>query len=135
MSDWSELDESELDDLKKVLVVDDEKFIVALIEEVISSMDGYISKAFSTSKDALEFAKTHELDLILIDYLMPGVLGADFILQIREFDGPNKSVPFLIISANPEIAEEKLVGIDGVDYLAKPIQIPQLMEEVEKATS
>lgn len=135
MDEWGDVEEDELENLTKVLVIDDEKFIIMLIEEMISSMDGYISKGYSISKDGLDFAQNHEVDIILIDNLMPGILGSDFILKIRNSDGPNKDVPFLIISANPEMAEDKLEGVENIGYLVKPIQMANFMETLTAATS
>lgn len=135
MDEWGDFEEDELENLTKVLVIDDEKFIIMLIEEMISSMDGYISKGYSISKDGLDFAQNHEVDIILIDNLMPGILGSDFILKIRNSDGPNKDVPFLIISANPEMAEDKLEGVENIGYLVKPIQMANFMETLTAATS
>lgn len=112
-------------DARKILIIDDEQFIVELLEEVICSFTGHEVKTSSQAKLGMEMANKEVFDLIIIDNLMPVILGGDFILQVRNGAGPNKETPFLVVSANPEEAEKKVVNLEKIFFLKKPIKIPE----------
>jgi len=127
-----EMDEHDRDNLKKVLVIDDEKFIVQLVEEVIKGMEGYFVKITSNSKEGFEFAKKYSFNLIMIDHFMPGLIGSEFITKIREGDGPNKSVPFLVCSGDPEQVSEIHKDGEKITVMAKPLKIPTFVAHLEQ---
>ena len=107
----------------KILVVDDieenREYLSQLLEhygfEVIQAIDGF---------EALELFEKNQIDLILIDTLMPGLNGFETIKKIRRIDS---NIPIITVSANvfeDDIKESKKVGANG--FLAKPIDEEQL---------
>ena len=101
----------------KILLVDDEKDIVDLIEEVLRQ-DGFqnIEKAY-TGEDAVEFCKSFEPDVIVLDIMLPDLDGIEVCKKIRGFSFC--SILFLS-SKNDDV--NKILGLSsgGDDYITKP---------------
>ncbi len=101
----------------KILLVDDEKDIVDLIEEVLQK-DGFqtIQKAH-TGWDALHSCREFQPDVIVLDVMLPDLDGLEVCKKIREFS----YCPILFLSSkNDDI--DKILGLScgGDDYITKP---------------
>ncbi|MDO4274352.1 MAG: response regulator transcription factor [Eubacteriales bacterium] len=101
----------------KILLVDDEKDIAELLEEVLQR-DGFknIEKAY-TGQQAIEVCKSFEPDIIVLDIMLPDIDGIEVCRKIREFS--ICSILFLS-SKNDDI--DKILGLSsgGDDYVTKP---------------
>ena len=93
-----------------ILVCDDDKEIVEAID-IYLSKEGYnVIKAYD-GLEAIEKLKSNEVQLLLIDVMMPKLDGLRATLKIRE----NSSIPIIILSAKSEDSD-KVVGLDvGAD--------------------
>ena len=99
-----------------ILVCDDDKEIVEAID-IYLSKEGYnVIKAYD-GLEAIEKLKSNEVQLLLIDVMMPKLDGLRATLKIRE----NSSIPIIILSAKSEDSD-KVVGLDvgADDYITKP---------------
>ena len=110
----------------QILVVDDEKLLVKGIKFNLEN-DGYTVHTASDGMEALELAKGHSYDLIILDLMMPRLDGLATCLQIREFS----SVPIIMLTAKSEDTD-KLLGFEhgADDYLTKPFNILELKARV-----
>jgi DNA-binding response OmpR family regulator len=101
----------------KILLVDDEKDIVDLIQEVLQQ-DGFhaIQKAY-TGLDALQICREFQPDVVILDIMLPDLDGLEVCKKIREFS--YCSILFLS-SRNDDI--DKILGLScgGDDYITKP---------------
>lgn len=101
----------------KILLVDDEKDIVDLLEEILQK-EGFhsVQKAY-TGLDALNICREYQPDVIVLDIMLPDVDGLEVCKQIREFS--YCSILFLS-SKNDDI--DKILGLSygGDDYITKP---------------
>ena len=101
----------------KILLVDDEKDIVDLIQEVLQQ-DGFqfIQKAY-TGLDALQICREFQPDIVVLDVMLPDLDGLEVCKKIREFS--YCSILFLS-SKNDDI--DKILGLScgGDDYITKP---------------
>lgn len=101
----------------KILLVDDERDIVDLIEEVLQK-DGFqsIRKAF-TGKDAIDICRLFQPDVVVLDIMLPDIDGLEVCKQIRAFS--YCSILFLS-SKSDDI--DKILGLScgGDDYITKP---------------
>jgi hypothetical protein len=113
--------------MMKILVCDDDKDIVEAIKiyltgegfEVFGAYDGY---------EALEIMEKEEIDLLLLDIMMPGLDGIRTTLKIRE----NSSIPIIILSAKTEDTDKILgLNIGADDYLTKPFNPLELVARVK----
>lgn len=112
----------------KILLVDDEKDILDLIEEVLKQ-DGFqhIQKAY-TGADALKLCQSFQPDVVLLDIMLPDMDGLEICRKIREFSFC--SILFLS-SKNDDI--DKILGLScgGDDYITKPFSPREVVFRVK----
>src|SRR5687768_16417328 len=102
-----------------VLIVDDQPANVRVIAEALK---GEYDLRFATSGvKAIEMASSGEVDLILLDVVMPDIDGFAVCRHLKE-DERTSSIPIIFVTAREE-AEDETRGFDagGVDYITKPI--------------
>lgn len=115
----------------KVLIVDDEIYVVALIKKLIQ-WEKYNMEVAATANDgltALELVKEMKPDLVIVDVRMPGCDGISFMDKVREF---NENVRFIVVSGHKQFDYARGAVRNNVeDYLLKPIN----REELESVVS
>jgi len=115
----------------KVLILDDHQPNVMLLSLLINKMKDITSIEFNSSFDALEWCKTEEPDLILVDYMMPEMDGIEFIKQFRALKG-RAMVPVVMITAHTESAiRYQALEATANDFLNKPIDSAELSARVK----
>jgi len=117
---------------EKILVVDDEKDILELIDYNLSK-NGYRVKIVTSGEDALELIKENDYDLIILDLMLPGVDGFD-ICKIIKSDKQKANIPIVMVTAKADEAD-KVAGLEiGADhYVTKPFS-PRELLAIVKAT-
>ena len=118
---------------KRILVVDDEHSVTRLLKLCLEESDRFVVKAENAGKHALAAAREFQPDLILLDVMMPDVDGGMLASQFRE-DPRFKDVPivFLTALATPGEVHEHGGLIGGSPFLAKPVDIPDVIACVDK---
>ncbi|MDD6195872.1 MAG: response regulator transcription factor [[Clostridium] aminophilum] len=113
--------------MQTILVCDDDKQIVEAIEIYLSSEGYRILKAYD-GKEALEVLKESDVNLIILDVMMPGLDGIRTTMKIRE----NSSIPIIILSAKSE-DNDKILGLNigADDYITKPFNPLELVARVK----
>lgn len=113
--------------MAKILVCDDDKDIVEAID-IYLTQEGYeVLKAYD-GDEAIKVLKRNEVDLLIMDVMMPRLDGIRATLKIRE----NMSLPIIILSAKSEDAD-KILGLNiGADYyMTKPFNPLELVARVK----
>ena len=88
-----------------------------------------------TAMEALEYVKKYEYDLILMDYMMPGMTGLEVIKEIRQMPEKQK-VKILMLSAKSQKSDQEQVLQEGADYfMAKPFSPLALVNRIEEILS
>ena len=114
----------------KLLVVDDSRTVVHSLRSVLEQ-DGYHVIEAYDGMTAIELAKAHQPDLILMDVIMPGLNGFQATRKIRK-DPSTRSIPIIIISATEQPTEQFwLTKLGANDFLGKPIIRGDLFTKVE----
>ncbi|KML10723.1 transcriptional regulator [Bacillus safensis] len=112
----------------KVLIIDDEKEILELINTVLTreGIDRVITA--STARDGLAKFHQEQPDLVILDIMLPDGEGYDICRQIRE----TSHVPIIFLSAKGE-ESDKIVGlaIGGDDYITKPFSPKEVAYRVK----
>ncbi|WP_308462423.1 response regulator transcription factor [Clostridium weizhouense] len=113
--------------LNSVLIVDDEKEIVELIDFYLKN-NGYNTFRAFNGKEALEIFEKEQIDIIILDIMMPKLDGKEVLRKIRE----ENNTPIIFLSAKGEDIDK----IDGLflgadDYLAKPFNPIELIARVK----
>lgn len=113
--------------MAKILIVDDEENIRAVVKEYALLNDYQVDEA-QNGLEALQLVKKNTYDCIILDVMMPGLDGFTACKQIKRI----KNVPIIMLSARQE-EYDKLYGFElGVDdYVAKPFSPKELMARVK----
>lgn len=105
--------------MPNILIADDEKEIVRLLKIYLES-DGIAVYEANDGVQALEIIKNTEIDLALVDIMMPKIDGYQLIKAIREREN---YIPVMVISAKVTLSD-RVLGIDlgADDYITKPFE-------------
>ena len=117
-------------DAFRVLLVDDEvEFIETLLKRLKKrKLDVY---GVYSGEEALEFLKSHPVDIVVLDMKMPGMNGLETLRQIKR-ESPLVEVIMLTGHANMEVAIEGM-ELGAFDYLMKPMDIDELLYKLQDA--
>ena len=112
--------------MKKILVVDDEKKIVEIIQAYLER-DGYQVISAFDGKAALNLAHSQHPDLIILDLMLPEMSGWDVCRMIRK----ESDVPIIMLTARDEVTD-KIIGLEmgADDYVTKPFDTKELVSRV-----
>lgn len=115
--------------MKTILIVDDEAEIRDLISYNLKKND-YNTLEASTGLEALEKVKQNNIDLILLDVMMPGMDGIEVCEKIRK-DPSNSNVTICFLTARGEDYSQ-IAGLDAGadDYIAKPVKPRVLISRI-----
>ncbi|MCP4368006.1 MAG: response regulator [Deltaproteobacteria bacterium] len=114
---------------EKILVVDDNLNNLQLLVNMLTE-NSYEILAAANGSTALMIADANPPDLILLDVRMPKIDGYEVCRQLKE-NSKTKDIPIIFISALDEVFERvKGFELGAVDYIAKPIQIEEVLARV-----
>lgn len=110
---------------KRILVVDDDRLIVSLLEAGLQELEGEytIMTAFS-GQEALAKIGKEMFALVMTDYQMPDMNGVELMQQIRHLSPETRIV--LMSAHPPDLIETKIGEIRADGYLEKPISLTKL---------
>lgn len=110
-----------------ILLVDDEREIADLLEIYLKN-DGFIVHKFYSGREALECIETTELDLAILDVMLPDTDGFQICRRIRE----NNYYPVIMLTAKVEDGD-KIMGltIGADDYITKPFNPLEVVARVK----
>ena len=113
--------------MQKILVCDDDKEIVDAIDIYLSSEGFQIIKAYD-GYEALDYLEENEVDLMIVDVMMPGLDGIRTTRKVRE----TSSIPIIILSAKSE-DNDKILGLNigADDYITKPFSPSEMVARVK----
>ena len=117
-----------MEDKKTVLIVEDEKSIVDILRFNLEK-EGYRCCAAYDGEAGLNAALTENPDIILLDVMLPKMIGFDVCRALRE---KGNNVPVIILTAREE-EEDKVLGLEigADDYITKPFSMRELMARVK----
>ena len=119
----------------RVLIVDDSKPNLFILTETMKTL-GLEVIAAEGGKQAVEFAKTHQFDLIIMDIQMPDMDGLEATRKIRVFERENSAgshIPIIAFSANAIEGDRELyLQAEMDDYLSKPFQKDAFLAVLDK---
>jgi class 3 adenylate cyclase/CheY-like chemotaxis protein len=111
-----------------VLVVDDLPQNVRLLDAVLSPR-GYNVLTAGSGQEALDLLKEHEIDLVLLDIVMPGLDGYEVCRRIRE-EPATAFLPVVMITASGDQEKRQAIEAGADDFVAKPFDKAELLARV-----
>ncbi len=113
-----------------ILIIEDDPHISDLIEFTLKNI-GYSTFAFDNANDALIFLNTNKPDLIVLDLMLPGLQGEDFIGFIKTKENL-RDIPILIATAKAhEDLFVKLLNSGADDFIVKPFSVKVLTAKIK----
>ena len=116
---------------KKVMIVEDNELNMKLFRDLIEA-SGYETVRTRNGLEALDLARQHRPDLILMDIQLPEVSGLDVTRWLKEDDDLHK-IPVIAVTAFAMKGDEEKIREGGCEaYIAKPISVAQFLETVRR---
>jgi two-component system, cell cycle response regulator DivK len=116
---------------KTVLIVEDNELNMKLFHDLLEA-HGYKTVGTRNGNEALDLARRHRPDLILMDIQLPEVSGLDVTKWIKA-DPMLKSIPVIAVTAFAMKGDEERIRQGGCEaYLSKPISVAKFIETVRQ---
>ena len=116
---------------EKILLVDDEEYLLKSLEVFLKNETNHEIFAASGGKEAIEIIDTNDIDLILTDLKMPEISGLELIEYVK---GKSKDVPVIAMTAYASLNSAlEVLRVGAYDYLMKPYEFDMVLMVVERA--
>lgn len=115
---------------KKVMIVEDNELNMKLFRDLIEA-SGYGTIQTRNGLEALDLARQHKPDLILMDIQLPEVSGLDVTKWLKE-DEELHPIPVIAVTAFAMKGDEERIRQGGCEaYISKPISVPGFLETIK----
>lgn len=115
----------------QILVIDDNRANLVLIQHLLLKLPDCNPIQFLSPVEAFEWCRTQTPDLVIVDFMMPGMDGIEFTRRFRQLGG-NADIPVLMVTANTQMDvryEALEAGLN--DFLTKPINKAEFLPRVK----
>ena len=118
-------------DKKHILLIDDDERILSLLTTFLNQ-NGFITSSAKNSQQARSLLAYFDLDILIIDIMMPGETGLELLESLRKA----KDIPVILLSAKGETSD-KISGLElgADDYLSKPFEPKELLLRIKNLLS
>jgi DNA-binding response OmpR family regulator len=113
----------------RILIAEDDPDIAGLVSHYLQK-SGWDTRVESSGDMALAYARTHPVDLVILDVMLPGMSGLEVCRALRE-DEKHASLPIIMLTAKSE-ETDRIAGLDlgADDYVAKPFSPNELVARI-----
>ena len=116
---------------KTVLIVEDNELNMKLFSDLLEA-HGYATLKTANGIEAIDIARAHHPDLILMDIQLPEVSGLDVTRWLKE-DDDLKSIPVIAVTAFAMKGDEERIREGGCEaYISKPISVSYFLDTVRR---
>ncbi|MBS3808075.1 MAG: response regulator [Bacteroidales bacterium] len=116
---------------KKILVIDDSETNLLLLSAVLEDA-GYDVELLNDSHQAVAYINKHKPDLVLLDLLMPGMDGFEFMDKMNQ-DIRRPGFSIVVVTAyDSHDNKQKAKDLGAADVINKPIDISSFLDKVEQ---
>lgn len=117
---------------KRILIVEDDYDILCLLTDLLNE-EGYEAVGLNFTHSIIESVLTHKPDLVMLDFLVPGINGGELCHELKSNIMTN-SLPVILFSGYPHFLESfGSYGSDG--FIAKPFNVDAVIHMVEGCLS
>ncbi len=112
----------------RILVVEDEKKVLNFVSKGLKS-EGFAVDTAKEGREGLEYARTYNYDLLVLDVVLPYITGTEILSRIRS---EGQKVPVLMLTAKDSVADKVLhFNAEADDYLTKPFSFAELLARIK----
>jgi len=113
--------------IQKLLIIDDDVDLTQLLDEFLTPFNFNIVIK-NAPKDGIEYLRNNELDVVVLDIMMPEMDGFQVLRKIREFS----TIPIIMLTARGEVTD-RIVGLElgADDYMPKPFEPRELLARIQ----
>lgn len=117
---------------KRILIIDDEESIQTVVEFGLKMTSGWEVISASSGNEGISRAQTEQLDMILLDVMMPEMDGlATF--RALQLNDQTRSIPVIFLTAKAQASEKRLFNETGVNgIITKPFNALELAQQICK---
>lgn len=114
-------------DTPHILVVEDDADINRLLCKILESQ-GYDARPAFSGSEAMLWAEKYDYDLVLLDLMLPGLTGEEFIARVRG----RRTMPIIVLSAKMGVeARVNVLKLGADDFIPKPFDNNEVLARVE----
>jgi two-component system chemotaxis sensor kinase CheA len=115
-----------------ILIVDDSGTNLFLLQRLLED-EGYSVVITEDSKEGLNYVnKNTDISLILLDIMMPGIDGFEFMKQLSD-KGKLADIPVVMVTARDDReSQKKAVDLGAKDYITKPLDLQKVIRIIQK---
>jgi len=113
----------------KILIIEDEELVAEIIKDFIKGEIDVTFHNARTAEEGLDLTKKNQYNLIIADYVLPKMSGADFAKIIRE-EGIAENTPIVFVTGSLESCKDSITGLKNVSFIEKPWKVKELIQEV-----
>lgn len=112
----------------RLLVIEDEKGIANFLRDGLTEEYFAVDTAYD-GKNGLQMALSNEYDLLLVDWMLPGLSGIEIVREIRK---NNPAIPVIFLTARDTV-DDTIFGLESGanDYIKKPFQFSELLARIK----
>lgn len=112
---------------ERILIIEDDQAILKVLQRGLS-YEGYTVDTATEGRSGLMLAREHQPDLVILDWMLPGMDGLEVCHRMRTANG---SIPILMLTAKDAV-QDRIQGLDAGadDYLVKPFNLDELLARV-----
>ncbi len=119
-------------DKKRILIIDDEEDLNFFVKANLELAGNYEVIIATSGSEGINIASSQEIDLILLDIMMPKMDGFEVLEEIKKSRGA-LTIPVVMLTAKGDIGSKiKAAGLYGEDYIVKPVKIEILKTKIDE---
>jgi DNA-binding response OmpR family regulator len=114
-----------------ILVIDDDITIRTLLQSTLTHK-GFNVISAASGRQGLEITKTQDIDIILLDWMMPEMDGIQVLAELKR-DINTEDIPVIMLTSKEQTGDIELANSKGaVDFIIKPFKLYEVPEIVQK---
>lgn len=121
--------------MTKILLVDDQEINLLYLHKTLSRLPDAEITDCASADEALALCEFQQWDLIVADYMMPGMDGLEFIRQFRKMSWGQDTPVLMVTASSDRDVKYQLLDLGVVDFLQKPVDASELIARARNLIS
>jgi DNA-binding response OmpR family regulator len=116
--------------MARIIIVDDDEVVTEIASDALNAA-GHMTSAVHDGSDALAAIGTGDPDIVILDYMLPGITGMEILRQLRQLPHMSDVPIVMLTSKGGQLLKARAEQIGADDYLVKPFDPNDLVRRVE----